>query len=103
MDISEGVLDLHLLWTSLPVDAYSYSIQLIDDVGTRALGEDFVIGLEPLAHHRIDTSSLTAGDYLVKMILYDYESGASVSGIVVTSQSRFERAHEIAKITTARP
>lgn len=103
VEISDGALDLHLLWTRLPVDAHAISIQFIDADGARAGGEDFVIGLEPLAHHRIDTSSLTAGDYQVKMILYDYNSGASVSGTVQATQARFDRALEIASMTANPP
>lgn len=101
--VRDGALDLHLLWTRPPVDAHAFSIQFIDADGARAGGEDFVIGLEPLAHHRIDTSSLTAGDYQVKMILYDYGSGASVSGTVSASQARFDRALEITNMTANQP
>ena len=103
VDISDGAIDLHLLWTRLPVDSHAYSIQFIDADGVRAGGEDFVIGREPLAHHRIDTSTLTADDYQVKMILYDYESGASVSGTVSASQNRFDRALEVANMTANQP
>ncbi len=103
VDFSDGAIDLYLLWTRLPVDSHAFSIQFIDADGARAGGEDFVIGLEPLARHRIDTKSLTAGDYQVKMILYDYDSGASVSGRVSATQARFDRALEIANMTTKQP
>ena len=100
---SDGALDLYLLWTRLPADAHAVSIQFIDAAGARVGGEDFVIGLEPLAHYRIDTSSLTSGDYQVKMILYDYDSGASVSGTAALSQARFDRALEITSMTAIPP
>ena len=103
VEVSDGALDLHLLWTSLPADAHAVSIQFIDEDGARAGGEDFVIGQEPLAHYRIDTSSLTAGDYQVKMILYDYDSGASVAGTVSASQARFDRALDITNVTANPP
>ena len=101
--ISERAVDLHLLWTRPPVDAHAFSIQFINADGARAGGDDFVIGREPLAHHRIDTSSLTAGDYQVKMILYDYDSGVSVSGMATASQARFDRALQIANLTANQP
>lgn len=103
VEVSEGALELHLLWTRLPADAHAISIQFIDAAGARAGGEDFVIGGEPLAHYRIDTSSLTAGDYQVKMILYDYDSGASVSGTISGGQSRFDRALDITNVTANPP
>ncbi|MCY3917925.1 MAG: hypothetical protein OXG49_18130 [Chloroflexi bacterium] len=99
LESSDGALDLYLLWTRLPADAHAVSFQFLDADGARAGGEDFVIGQEPLAHYRIDTSSLTAGDYQVKMILYDYDSGASVAGTVSASQARFDRALRITNIT----
>lgn len=103
LEFSDGALELHLLWKRLPADAHAVSIQFLDAAGARAGGEDFVIGLEPVAHYRIDTSSLTAGDYQVKMILYDYDSGASVAGKVNVSQARFDRALEIASMTANPP
>ena len=103
LQASDGALELHLLWTRLPADAHAVSIQFIDADGARAGGEDFVIGQEPLAHYRIDTSSLTAGDYQVKMIVYDYDSGASLSGTVTSSQARFDRALEITNMTANPP
>ncbi|MCY4064256.1 MAG: hypothetical protein OXG53_17935 [Chloroflexi bacterium] len=95
VDSFEQDLDLHLLWKSLPEVTHAYSIQFIDEDGARAAGEDFVLRQDPLAHHRIDTSSLPAGHYRVIMILYDYDSGASLSGIETASGSSLDRMFEI--------
>lgn len=97
VEFSEGYVDLHLLWTRLPDDAHAFAIQFIDADGARAGGADFVLGLEPLAHHRVDLSTLPAGDYQVKLILYDYATGASVSGTETASGSSFDRALKIAR------
>ena len=94
-----GLLDLHLLWTRLPLDAQAFSIQFIDAEGARVEGADFVIGLEALDHQRVDAASLPPGDYLVKMILYDYDTGASVAGAVTAEGSSFDRELEIARLT----
>ena len=96
LEFNDGYLDIKLLWTRLPKDAQAFSVQFIDADGARAAGEDFVIGLEPLAQHRIDTASLPAGEYRLNLILYDYATGRSVSGIETASGKGFERALEIA-------
>ena len=94
-----GYLDLQLLWTRLPADAHAFAIQFIDAEGARVDGADFVIGLEPLAAQRIDTSTLPAGDYQVKLILYAYASGASVPGTDRPSGLNFDRALEIDRLS----
>ncbi len=98
VDIQEGQAELQFLWTRLPEEAHSISIQFMDGDGARVAGQDFVIGLEPLASHRIDLSDLPAGDYRVKLILYRYDTGASVAGIATGSQRAFERALEIGRV-----
>lgn len=92
-------LDLYLLWTRLPAEAHAISVQLFDADGARAQGDDFVIGLGPLARHRIDISALPAGDYKVKLILYNYASGVSLSGVVSGDGASFERELEIAPLS----
>ena len=99
VEASADHLNLHLLWARLPDEAQAYAIQFMDAEGARVGGEDFVIGLEPLARHRIETSTLPAGEYRVNMILYDYATGASVPGALAASGSRFERMLEIATWT----
>ena len=99
VDFKAGYLDLQLLWTRLPADAHAIAIQFIDAEGARVDGADFVIGLQPLARQRIDTSTLPAGDYQVKLILYAYASGASVPGTLVASGSNFDRALEIDRLS----
>lgn len=99
LEFNDGYLDINLLWTRLPEDAQAFSIQFIDAEGARAGGEDFVIGLEPLARHRINTAPLPAGDYRLHLILYDYATGRSVSGTVTATDTSFERALDIARPT----
>ena len=96
---NDGFLDIKLLWARLPEDAHAISIQFVDPDGARAGGADFVIGLEPLAQHRIDITSLPAGDYRLNLILYDYETGKSVAGVETASGSSFARALNLAPFT----
>ena len=103
VDFGAEHLEVQLLWTRLPAAAHAISIQFIDADGARAGGEDFVIGLEPLAQHRIDTSSLPAGDYRVIMILYDYATGKSISGAEGAGGPSFARALELARLRVNMP
>ncbi len=89
-------LDLHFIWSTLPQATHSISIQFFDDSGLKAHGQDFVIGLEPLARQVVDLSPLPPGDYQAKMIVYDYVTRASVSGRLLHDQAAFQRELDIA-------
>ncbi len=97
-DSDQDALDLQLWWSSLPDEAHAVSIQVFDVNGAKALGRDFVIGHAPLARHRIDISSLAPGDYAVKLIVYNFESGTSIAGTVSVDSRRIDRAIEVATI-----
>ena len=51
------------------------------------------------AAHEIDISMLSAGNYAAKLIVYDFDTGASQSGMIISDQRRFEREIEIAQFT----
>lgn len=99
LSFGRGNLDVYLLWTRLPIDAQAVSFQLFDAEGGKAMGKDFVIGQEPLARYRIDASSLPPGDYQVKMIVYNYETGASVAGASTADGVNFERELAMGRLT----
>lgn len=92
-------LETFLLWNKLPEDAHGVSIQLFDQDGEKVAGNDFTIRHDSLSRHLLDLSPLDPGDYTLKLILYHYETRASVAGIVVNAQSRFERELEIGSVT----
>jgi len=91
-------VDLQFRWSNLPDEPYSLSIQVFDAAGEKLLGQDSVIGHVTLDRQRLDLSSLPPGDYNVKLIMYDFESGAIVSGEEITSGARFDRYLEVATI-----
>ena len=99
VDSQPNQLDLYFLWTRLPAESHAFSIQAFGRDGGKAAGADFTIGLDPLARRRIDTSSWTPGDYDLKLILYNYESGVSVPGTVVGSGLQFERELDVGRVT----
>ena len=92
-----STLELNVLWTSLPQDTHAVSVQFANDEGSRVGGQDFVFHYDSLSYHRIDLSSLAAGEYVAKMILYNYETRVSVPGTVTSSDTRFEREFEFAR------
>ena len=99
VDSQPSQLDLYLLWTRLPAESHAFSVQVFDGDGAKAAGSDFTVGRDPLAHRRIDTSSWPSGDYDLKFILYNYESGVSVPGTISGSGVHFERELDIGRIT----
>ena len=98
-DVADGIFDIFFLWNTLPLDTHSVSIQFFDADGNKAYGQDFVIGHDPLARHRLTVSSLAPGEYVAKLIVYNYDTGVSVPGTVTSSQTRFDRELEIARIS----
>ena len=97
--IDEESIDLYLWWKNRPLETPAISLQLFAKQGVKVAQQDFVIGHQPLARHRIDISGLSPGDYLAKLILYNYDTGVSVPGTVTSSQTHFDRELEIARIT----
>ncbi len=97
-EMRDTALDVYFLWEQLPAENYSVSIQFFDAAGSKVYNQDFVLGDAPLAYHRIDMASLQPGDYQAKLILYNFETHASVSGEVISSGARFERELVIGRL-----
>ncbi|MCY3917922.1 MAG: hypothetical protein OXG49_18115 [Chloroflexi bacterium] len=98
LELVGAELTLETWWTKLPEDAHGVSIQVFNRDGAKVAGSDFTIRHDSLSRHRLDLPPLEPGDYSVKLILYHYETRASVAGIVVSAQSRFGRELEIGSI-----
>ena len=99
LEIDERALDISFLWRNFADNLHSFSLQLEDSNGERALGYDQVIDRNLLARHRIDVSALPAGDYEAKLIVYNYETGKSVNGLIVDADAPFQREVDIGAIT----
>lgn len=78
---------------------YSVSLQIFDEEGNKALWLDAVISLEPLDQFTFDISELAAGEYVVKLIVYDFVSKASQSGVLVAEQLAFDRDIELLRFS----
>ena len=88
-------LDVYFLWEKLPAENHSVSIQFFDRAGAKIHNQDFVLADDAFAHHQTDITPLAPGDYQVKLILYNYATGASVPGEKIGSGARFDREFEI--------
>ncbi len=99
LELGDRDLDLFLYWKNRRQRAgsHAYSVQVFDAAGGKARQADYVIGHQPLAHHRLDLSGLSPGDYAAQLIVYDFDTGASVSGIVAGSGKAIERQLELAR------
>ena len=97
--IDGDALSTALLWNTLPTVSHGASIQLFDAAGEKSAGGDFTIRHHSLSTHRLDLSTLEPGEYSVKLILYNFETRASVGGALISGGSRVERALEIGVIT----
>ncbi len=99
LERQDSDLAIYFLWNHLPAENYSVSIQFFDAAGSKVHNQDFVLGDEPLAQHRVDLASLSPGIYHVKLILYNFETGASVSGEIISSGFRFDRELDISTLS----
>lgn len=95
----DSFLDFYFLWVRLSEARHSVSIQFFDAADSKIHNQDFVIGDEYMAHQRIDLAPLNPGTYQVKMIVYNYETGVSVPGALLGSDTRFDRAFEVSRLT----
>ena len=101
LETRQDYLDLQLWWSNLPSEEHSFSLQVFDDAGNRVLGSDDTIGFVTLGRHRIDISALQAGNYVARLIVYNFHSGRSVAGVVRASGAEFARELEVAKFERA--
>ncbi len=97
-DLHSNQIIFYLSWANRSERPYSFSLQFFDEQGEKAYQYDSVIRREPVSAHSVDISSLRRGSYNTKLIVYDYETGASVGGTVIETMRRFEREVEIATI-----
>lgn len=92
-------LTFYFWWGQTIGADYSLSLQIFDEEDNKARWLDAVISLEPLDRFTFDISELTAGEYVVKLIVYDFVSKASQSGMLVSEQLRFDRDIELLRFS----
>ncbi|MYD08616.1 MAG: hypothetical protein F4X02_01115 [Chloroflexi bacterium] len=90
-------LAVYLWWLHHEEVELAYSLQAFDDRKDKVLQHDDVISGDPVDAHSLDLSGLPPGAYSLELIVYERQSGASQSGMVVNENRSFERAAELAK------
>lgn len=98
VEVKSDRLSVFFAWTNNTPRNYSYSIQVIDEDGQRAVQRDSVIERELLSTVEIETAQLAPGSYVVKLIVYDFDTGASQPGTVHATMDHFEREFELARV-----
>ena len=86
-----GSLDIYLWWHEESDSRVSYSLQLFDAAGEKRRQVDAVIAGALIDMHSLDLRELPSGDYLLKLIVYDYETLRSLPGVVLADGRRFDR------------
>ena len=97
-EFDQDYVDLQFMWRNLPSEAHSISVQFFDAAGNKLGGQDYVVGHAPVARHLIEASSLPSGDYVVKLIFYNFRTGKSVPGTVSSDSTRFGRELDVTAI-----
>jgi len=81
-------------------DNYALSLQIFARDGTKAEPQlDAVITSRGLQTFSLDISSLPAGDYSVRLIVYDRQTGKSQPGSFLYGGERIERSVEVARFS----
>ena len=86
------------MWSRFPSEAHSLSLQVFDADGVKVLGQDSLIGDDSLYRILLDKSALQPGEYVVKLIVYDYNTRVSAPGTISRIGARFDREVVIATI-----
>ncbi len=95
----DNALNVYFWWTRTIANKYAFSIQLFDDQDLKAAQLDDVVGGDSLRGYSLDLSALAPGDYTVKLILYDFETGSVQAGTIIADERSFERAVDVGRIT----
>ena len=97
-DVKDAVVRFYLSWTNPSEDTYAYSLQFFAEDGRKVLQHDEVIARDLLNVAALDTGPLSFGANSVKLIVYDFNTGISQGGAIISTGERFERELEVAAI-----
>lgn len=90
-------LDFYALWQPTRDLRHAFSIQLFAENGQKAIGQDYVIHFDRV-HYPVDLESLAPGAYEAKLIVYNYDSGASIAGRYIDTGVRVNREFVFARL-----
>ncbi len=96
LEVNPARARFYLAWTNNTPRHYSFSLQILDEAGQRVLQQDSVIQRELLTIFEMDISELPEGEYVVKLIVYDFETGKSQPGTMQATMETFDREFQLA-------
>ncbi len=98
--MDSDALHVYTWWAKTEFGIYTYSLQVFNREGAQTgLQTDNLIGESGFYVLSMDLSSLPAGEYVVKLIVYDTVSLKSQPGLVVGAQARFQREVEVGRFS----
>ncbi len=99
-ELDDDALNVHSWWTRTDFGVYKYSLQIIDQDGTKiAPQSDDIIGNHGFYLQRLDISSLPPGEFALKLIVYERKTLKSQPGLLVGPQTHFQRDIEVGRFT----
>ena len=100
IEMDSDALNVYTWWTRTDFGIYTYSLQVFDREGAQTgLQTDNLIGDSGFYALNLDVSSLPAGEYVVKLIVYDTVSLKSQPGLLVGAQAGFQREVEVGRFS----
>ena len=81
-ELGADILTVYVRWLHTIDKVYSFTLQIFGDTGNKVRQFDRVISGDPIDIVTFDTADFSAGDYVVKLIVYDRESIVSQPGIL---------------------
>lgn len=91
-EVDSDRLTVYMWWPEVWYRVYAYSLQIFDKDGSKAGPQiDTVITDSGVFIEYLDVSLLSAGEYELKLVLYDVDSYKSQAGTDMGSNHRFQR------------
>ncbi len=98
-ELQSDSLTVYLRWSHAVDRVYSFTLQIFDERANKVGQTDRVISGDPIDIDIFDLAGLSAGDYVVKLIVYDRESKASQPGLLLSDLQPFERAVDVLRFS----
>ncbi len=98
-DLQSESLALYLRWRQAIDKDYAFTLQIFDSDGSKVGQFDKVISGDPIDIAEFDLSSLSAGEHVVRLIVYHRETLASQPGELESGPQAFERSVDVVRFT----
>ncbi len=92
-------LAVYLRWAHTLEAVDSFTLQIFAEDGRKARQFDRVISRDPIDIARFDLAELPAGQYVVQLIVYEFATGESRPGYIVSSDQPFQRALDVLRFS----